>query len=340
MKKTISLVIFIFISLFLVSCTKTTTTKKEVTITTKKTTVSTNTTKKAFTPIQKDYNLVENRVYDSNYDICKYDIYLPKDLSKDANLNVVLFIHGGAWVYGSKEDYASLLTPFSKFIVGTLENTVLVAMNYRLLSFEENSTITIYSMLEDIDNCISDVKTYLLNSGYSTNSIMIGGHSAGGHLALLYSYTKTPSIPLKFVYSLSGPTDIDLEVYTPIAESMFTLLPEEYQPYATRENFLNVVRKAVIASKEDNLDDKLDLVSPITFVSSSKVPTIIFHGDDDAIVPYQNSLDLELELKNNKVDYALITISDGTHNDTSVYSKMKKYGFLETFYNYFIEFVK
>ena len=42
-------------------------------------------------------------VYDKTRDL-KYDMYIPKDLDKEKNVPLLLFVHGGAWKVGRRQD--------------------------------------------------------------------------------------------------------------------------------------------------------------------------------------------------------------------------------------------
>ena len=98
----------------------------------------------------------------------KVDIYMPieSDIVDDKPFNVVLFIHGGAWAYGSKSDYSLLSNSLTKYLFQNLDNCVYASMDYRLLTFTTESP-SVYDMIDDITACISYIKTFIINKGYS-----------------------------------------------------------------------------------------------------------------------------------------------------------------------------
>src|SRR2546428_6959537 len=105
------------------------------------------------------------------------DIDLPKGRTTE-NTKVIIFLYGGAWSNGDKLEYIPFLTYFST------QGFAVVNMNYRLA---KDSTDKFPTQLEDIRNVISFILSKASEYTISTK-IGLSGHSAGAHLALLYSY--------------------------------------------------------------------------------------------------------------------------------------------------------
>lgn len=114
---------------------------------------------------------------------CLYlDIYTPLDSSAKP-LPVYVFIHGGAFIGGSKELYAGL----SKF--ARMANIVAVAINYRLGAFGwlrvDNETAGNYGFLDQVQ-ALRWIKSNIANFGGDPNLVTIGGQSAGANSVLLH----------------------------------------------------------------------------------------------------------------------------------------------------------
>jgi len=71
----------------------------------------------------------------------------------------------------------------------------------------------IFKILDEITACIKAIKKELKNLGFNEKKLKlaIGGYSAGGHLALLYSYLikDISIIPIQFVIDIVGPIGLD-----------------------------------------------------------------------------------------------------------------------------------
>ena len=319
--------------LFLVGCANTTTSTIPTTTiepTTTSTTVSIDVTETT------DYDLLSDYQYGDDFINQTCDIYLPLNYKEMDDAKIILFIHGGAWVLGSKENYGSLVVDLTKHCFTTFDDCIVVNMNHRLSGFNDGA-YTIYDMIEDITSCITKTTELLKSIGITATSVALGGHSAGGHLALLYSYRYQDESPIKvgFVFSLSGPTDIKLSLY----QDSMDVLNEYIKNYIPNASFEGLLTHATGKDNIDDAEKELVYLSPINYVDSNTVPTIMVHGTNDEIVPYVNATDLNTKLEENKVTHLLISIDGASHNDTSSYTKLVENNFFKTFDSYVSDYL-
>lgn len=102
----------------------------------------------------------------------KLDVYYPT--IKGNTKNVLVFIHGGSWRSGSKNEYWWLGRNFAS------KNTIAVIINYPLSPISEY-----LEMAYDCAEAVSWVQKNIAKYGGNPNRIFLMGHSAGGHLAAL-----------------------------------------------------------------------------------------------------------------------------------------------------------
>ena len=128
----------------------------------------------------------------------KYDLYIPKKLDKDKKQYLILFIHGGSFNSGSKEDgdvwckyYAS-----KGYITATVDYTLQ----------NQGKEASIFLMNEEIENTIEAIKVKTNELGYNVVAMASSGVSAGGTLAMNLAYNSNSIIPVKFVFQLAAPT--------------------------------------------------------------------------------------------------------------------------------------
>ena len=137
-----------------------------------------------------------------------YDLYIPKNAENRKNEvnGIVLWIHGGSWIGGDLKQ----VEPLCKFInqLGYISASV----GYTIL-VDYYKVFNIFKILDEITACIKAIKIELKNRGFDVNKLKlaIGGYSAGGHLALLYSYLikNINIIPIQFVIDFVGPVGLD-----------------------------------------------------------------------------------------------------------------------------------
>jgi len=163
-----------------------------------------------FTIIKPKLVAYENLIY-GDYQRNVMDMYLPTDYSGE--LGVVLFIHGGGWVLGDKQAYTDDAQSICKD-----KNVAAITMNYRFV--DENTTAD--ELLDDITAALNKACDVAAQSGITLTNMMTVGFSAGGHLALLYAYSRQSESPVKpvAVADYSGLTDLfDKNLYDPSSEN-------------------------------------------------------------------------------------------------------------------------
>ena len=243
-----------------------------------------------------------------------YNLFIPYSSlkNKDKYNGIILFIHGGAWVAGEKENIEYLCTRYSKcgYITAEMNHTLLV---------EKFKGFNIFRILDDITACIEDIKSELKNRGFNENKLelAIGGYSSGGHITLLYGYCiKNIPIPLKFLIDFVGPVTLDPKYWYKIKDNksiLENIEPEDIEKAFKEEKLIKVyedniligLMNAFLGKKytEDELkemfeDKKIkennekykELFNaakygfPTTYINSNSVPTLCEYGGDDSVI--------------------------------------------------------
>jgi acetyl esterase/lipase len=215
------------------------------------------------------------------------DAYNILDLSLPAGRTsqtpIVVFIHGGGWREGSKEQYTSIIGDF------VAQGFATATINYRPANAD--AKISYIQLLEDIDKALAYLQDNEGKNIYNGSNVHLFGHSAGAHLALLYAYRNNTRGQVKSVISLSAPTDLE------------DLLEKDVFPTL----LYNLVGS-------DDLDKFKD-ASPITHATPSSVPTFFIHGKADESVPYRQSEMLFQQLSEwNRMSNRLELIDNAGHD--------------------------
>ncbi|MFF2479460.1 alpha/beta hydrolase fold domain-containing protein [Paenibacillus sp. NPDC058071] len=106
------------------------------------------------------------------------DMYTPAD-NKEEKRPVFIFIHGGGFREGTKNDGASFSEALAK------RGYAVFSIDYRLKTKPEaNFMRTLNDAYEDISDVFGWIGDHAEEYGLDVNRIAIGGDSAGGHLAL------------------------------------------------------------------------------------------------------------------------------------------------------------
>ena len=157
-----------------------------------------------------EYNVNNGEDYSSTKSKNNYDLYVPNSLNRDEKHTVILFIHGGAWVSGFKTQVNQYVFEFANR--GYITATIKYSLLKRTM---DDSSLSIFRNLDEIDACIKSIKSALNDLHFDTSktNLVIGGASSGSHLAMLYAYSRghSSALPIRFIVDAVGPVDIKPE---------------------------------------------------------------------------------------------------------------------------------
>jgi acetyl esterase/lipase len=224
----------------------------------------------------------------------KLDIWYPRDNPNPTP--TVVYIHGGGWIFGSKEGAVYQLLPYLE------RGWRVVNVEYRMAG---NSLAP--GSVEDTRCALRWIHRNAAQWKFDTSKIILTGHSAGGHLSLItgmlpdgtaldnrcYADAKSGDVPMKVaaIVNWYGISDVNDLIKGP-----------------------NVKNYAVMwMGSLPNADEVAKSVSPLTYVRAGMPPIITIHGDKDDVVPYTHATRLHNALKKDKNVERLVTINGGGH---------------------------
>ena len=160
--------------------------------------------------IQVEWNdtvgcVYENLDYENPSDH-KYDLYVPKNLDTPESKCLILYIHGGSFNSGSKEDGDVWCKYYTSkgYVTATVDYTL---QSKKKKNEEELLNASLELMNEEILSCVAAIKEQASQLGIDLTQMATCGVSAGGTLAMNYAYKNADisAIPVKFVFQLAGP---------------------------------------------------------------------------------------------------------------------------------------
>ncbi len=210
-------------------------------------------------------------VYDEPYGqdpLQRFDIHYPVSVNGRPS-EVLILLHGGAWSGGDK----SYLTPTVDALQKSKKNLAVVNINYRLTS---TSGIRLEQQLADIQLLVEHLRQNASRYNITDGKFVIGGVSAGGHLALNYAYLKDTNHMVKSVVGIVAPTDLTSETL--------------------REAGLEKPIQQLIGKTFDDAPEAYRNASPIYNLRGDAPPTILFYGGKDVVVPQGQGELLKIKL--------------------------------------------
>jgi acetyl esterase/lipase len=224
----------------------------------------------------------------------KLDVWYPRDDNKPAP--TVVFIHGGGWIFGSKEGAVYQLLPYLE------RGWRVVNVEYRMAG---NSLAP--GAVEDTRCALRWVFRNARQWNFDTTKIVLTGQSAGGHLSLITGMTPDGSPLDNRCYGDSKYGDVPMKVAAII---------NWYGISDVNDLIQGPNLKNYAAMWMGSMPDAADVarsVSPLTYVRQGLPPILTIHGDKDDVVPYSHATRLKAALDKALVPNELYTIKGGGH---------------------------
>ena len=248
-----------------------------------------------------EVDLKQNIFYANNDNLRQtLDLLIPKKRKKE-KLPIIVYIHGGAWKSGNKNQGIIHLSPFveSGHYVGA-------TIGYRLSSESKWP-----SQIHDCKAAIRWLRGNAEEYGIDIEKIGAFGHSAGGHLVSMLgtsSGVKTLEGSLGQYTKESSQIHCVINLFGPSALLEMSKFPSRIDHDAADSPESQLIGGALQKNKE-----KAKLASPIHYVSKDDVPFLHIHGTKDQLVPFNQSVIFNQKLLKTGCNSTLITVQDGGH---------------------------
>lgn len=243
----------------------------------------------------------------------KLDLYLPA--GADRRPPVVLYLHGGGFVGGDRTAYAQQrLVPVAR------HGIAVASAQYRF------SDVAVYpSQVHDVKAAVRWLRAHAAEHGYAAERVGAWGASAGGYLALMLGVTAgsaehegtvgedpDQSSSVEAVTAWFAPADLlSADTYRAPVEW-------ERPPFATGPPPVPSFQARLLGVEHlAEHPDRAAAASPVTHAASARASFLLMHGDRDALVSEQQSMDMHAALVAAGVDSTLLLIAGANHEDAA-----------------------
>lgn len=196
------------------------------------------------------------------------DIYVPDSAYENGHNGVILYIHGGSWTGGNKEDMAQRCKRFAQ------KGYITATMNYTLYADGLFGKVTALTMCDEIGKAIEKIKAFSDEKELNITKLAVSGYSAGAHLSMLYGFSRADESAIELVFTANqvGPSDFHSEVWGSTG-------------LASMLSGIEITAEMTDTQKEE----VISLVSPTAYVTKDTVPSVLAYGGTDMIVPSGNA---------------------------------------------------
>lgn len=235
----------------------------------------------------------------------KLDVYLPADAAPGQRRPALVWIHGGGWTGGTKNEARAKNVCTTAVGAGY----VAVSIDYKLGAGAWPTN------LFDCKNAVRFLRANAARYGVDPDRIAVAGGSAGGHLALMVALTAgkpgleptgdaTPyagvSSAVRCVANFYGITHILTRRET----------DKQGNPTEARRTLAGAISVHRATSESDPV---LTLSSPVTHVARNSPPMLTLHGRADATVDYLQAEELHRVARERGASHELLLLDGVGH---------------------------
>jgi acetyl esterase/lipase len=211
----------------------------------------------------------------------KLNIWVPTGTKKTDKLPVIVFLYGGGWYSGARDDYGFAGRAFAK------QGFIVVIPDYRIVPEGHWP-----DFLQDSAAAVAWTDAHIANYGGDPDRIALSGHSAGAYNAVMLALDpqwmkgagSDPSV-IRGVAALAGPYD-----FAPFEKG----------------------GRADVAMGDIR---PIERTQPIQFVRADAPPLWLGHGTADTVVRVRNSRNLAAAMHKVGGTVTLRTYDGLSHND-------------------------
>jgi len=220
----------------------------------------------------------------------KLDLYLPA--KADRPPPIIVWIHGGGWYAGGKEDCPAVPLVTKGYAVASI--------NYR---FSQHALFP--AQIEDCKAAIrwlrANAKRYNLDAGH----MGVWGASAGGHLVALLGTTGG-------VKKLEG-TGGNLNQSSRVQCVVDWFGPTDFAKMGGWQDKSDSPMARLVGGPVRDRRELAAKANPIAYIGKDSAPFLIMHGTEDNLVPMNQSELLDRALRKAGVESTLVRVPGGGH---------------------------
>ncbi|MFG1866768.1 alpha/beta hydrolase fold domain-containing protein [Micromonospora arborensis] len=211
---------------------------------------------------------------------------------------VLVWIHGGAWLFGSPKLPAGWLMETDPFTAAIRAGFAVASAQYRL-----SGEAQFPAQLDDVKAAVRWLHREGDKVGVDRERIGVWGESAGGHLASMVA--------------LTGDDQDDSRVGAAVcwyAPSNLLTMQAQAHPLATIDHdAADSPESLLIGAPLTEDPGRGRAASPITYVTTAAPPMLLIHGDQDIVVPVGQSEELAAALAAAGAEVELSVVPGADH---------------------------
>ncbi|MEV6342908.1 alpha/beta hydrolase [Actinoplanes sp. NPDC051851] len=212
------------------------------------------------------------------------DLYRPPG---DSPVPLIVWIHGGAWLFGSNKVESVPLLP------GDINNRILAAgfavarVTYRL-----SGEARFPAQLHDVKAAVRWLRHHAAALNVDPTRFGVWGESAGGHLASLVALTGDDPALTGRVGILEGSDAVQSGVIWYGPSNLLSMAAQNHPQGFQDHDSPDAPEGRLVGGPVQSLPTESAAASPVTYASAAAPPLLLIHGAEDRVVPAAQSTEL------------------------------------------------
>ncbi|MCG5447606.1 alpha/beta hydrolase [Micromonospora hortensis] len=194
---------------------------------------------------------------------------------------VLVWIHGGAWLFGSPKQPADWLMEADPFAAAIRAGFAVASAQYRL-----SGEAHFPAQLDDVKAAVRWLRRHGDQVGVDRERIGVWGESAGGHLASMVALTGDDQ----------DDSDVRAAVCWYAPSNLLTMQSQAHPSGTINHDAADSPESLLIGAPLADNPGLGRVASPITYVTDQAPPMLLIHGDQDVVVPVGQSEELAAAL--------------------------------------------
>jgi acetyl esterase/lipase len=223
------------------------------------------------------------------------DLYLPSEIQHGP---LIVWIHGGAWRSGSKNEM-----PLRELVAW---GCPVASVEYTL------STAALFpAQIHDLKGAIRFLRAEGRNLGVNSDKIVAAGASAGGHLAALLGVTNGNRDLEGSIGSHQDQSSAVQGIISFFGAANLTTILAQSTPHGLSVRVPAL--ELLLGGQPDAKPSLARLASPVFHVDKNDPPLLLLHGDQDAQMPVNQALELQGAYEKTGAKSRLIIVHGAGH---------------------------
>jgi acetyl esterase/lipase len=218
----------------------------------------------------------------------KLDLYVPE--KRRGLMPLIVWIHGGGWMEGSKNHCPPLPWTRKGYLVASID--------YRL-----SQEAKFPAQIKDCKAAVRWLRIHAEEYGIDPHRLVAWGDSAGGHLASLLGTAGNVPEWEEGVPSVSSRVQVVIDWYG----------RADLSRVSTDPTWANSPSALLLGGYGNDVAELAKKASPIFHVSKDDPPFLIMHGSMDSLVPHRQSEAFAGALKEAGVESRLVILEGAGH---------------------------